>query len=47
MELHIWQGMVHVWQIFGPMLPEADEAFDDMAEFLRANTGAAHQAGVD
>jgi len=46
-ELHIWQGMVHVWQIFGPMLPEADEAFDDMAEFLRANTGAAHQAGVD
>lgn len=45
-ELHIWQGMVHVWQIFGPMLPEADEAFDDMAEFLRAHTGAAHQARV-
>lgn len=45
-ELHIWQGMVHVWQIFGPMLPEADEDFDDMAEFLRAHTGAAHQARV-
>lgn len=42
-ELHIWQGMVHVWQIFGPMLPEADEAFDDMAEFLRVHTGAAEQ----
>jgi len=43
-ELHIWQGMVHVWQIFGPMLPEADEAFDDIAEFLRVHTGAAEQA---
>lgn len=43
-ELHIWQGMVHVWQIFGPTLPEAEEAFDDIAEFLRAHTSSAHQA---
>ena len=37
-ELHIWQGMVHVWQIFGSMLPEADEAFEDMEEFLKSQT---------
>lgn len=33
-ELHTWPGMVHVWHIFTPLLPEADDAFDDIAEFL-------------
>ncbi|MDV3504946.1 alpha/beta hydrolase [Marinobacter sp. M-5] len=33
-ELHTWPGMVHVWQIFTPLLPEANDAFDDIAEFL-------------
>ncbi len=33
-ELHIWPGMVHVWHIFGDMLPEAEEAFEDIREFL-------------
>ncbi|MBC7192328.1 alpha/beta hydrolase [Marinobacter sp.] len=32
--LHIWPGMVHVWQIFVPQLPEAEEAFDDIKAFL-------------
>ncbi|MBW3198657.1 alpha/beta hydrolase [Marinobacter nauticus] len=34
-ELHTWQNMVHVWHIFTPLLPEADEAFDDIAAFLK------------
>jgi acetyl esterase/lipase len=34
-ELHIWHAMVHVWQIFTPLLPEADEAFTDVASFIR------------
>jgi monoterpene epsilon-lactone hydrolase len=33
-ELETWHGMVHVWQAFGPHLPEADEAFDRMAAFI-------------
>lgn len=34
-ELHTWHGMVHVWQIFTPMLPEANEAFADVEVFIR------------
>ncbi|MGO1749490.1 MAG: alpha/beta hydrolase [Marinobacter sp.] len=32
--LHTWPGMVHVWQIFTPMLPEAEEAFADIELFI-------------
>ncbi|MBW4935888.1 alpha/beta hydrolase [Marinobacter sp. F4206] len=34
-ELHTWAGMVHVWHIFVSLLPEADEAFEDIGEFLQ------------
>jgi len=33
-EVHTWQNMVHVWHIFSPLLPEAEQAFDDIREFL-------------
>ncbi|WP_297796211.1 alpha/beta hydrolase [uncultured Marinobacter sp.] len=33
-ELQTWPGMVHVWHIFTPLLPEANDAFEDIAEFL-------------
>ena len=33
-ELHTWQNMVHVWHIFTPLLPEAEEAFEDIRAFL-------------
>lgn len=40
-ELETWHGMVHVWQAFGPDLPEAEEAFARMADFIqRAGNGA-------
>lgn len=32
--LQTWPDMVHVWQMFTPALPEAEEAFENMAEFL-------------
>lgn len=32
--LHTWPGMVHVWQIFTPMLPEAEQAFADIELFI-------------
>ncbi len=33
-EVHTWQNMVHVWHIFSPLLPEAEQAFDDIRDFL-------------
>ncbi|MEH6593329.1 MAG: alpha/beta hydrolase [Halioglobus sp.] len=32
--LQSWPHMVHVWQIFTPELPEANDAYDNIAEFL-------------
>jgi acetyl esterase/lipase len=34
-QLHTWRGMIHVWQIFTPILPEAEEAFADVAMFIK------------
>ncbi|NMT64272.1 alpha/beta hydrolase [Marinobacter orientalis] len=34
-ELETWPGMVHVWHMFPDMLPEAEEAFDHIGEFLQ------------
>jgi acetyl esterase/lipase len=38
-ELQTWPHMVHVWQIFTPELPEAEEAFANIAEFIAAVEG--------
>jgi monoterpene epsilon-lactone hydrolase len=32
--LQTWPHMVHVWQIFTPELPEANQAYDKIGEFL-------------
>lgn len=42
-ELQSWPHMVHVWQIFTPELPEAEEAYREVAAFL-ARAGAASEA---
>ena len=34
--LQSWAGLLHVWQIMNPEVPEALEAFDRMAGFVRA-----------
>jgi acetyl esterase/lipase len=37
-----WPDMVHVWHMFTPLLPEAEEAFDDISGFLaRVEAGSA------
>ncbi|NMT64412.1 alpha/beta hydrolase [Marinobacter orientalis] len=33
-EVQTWPDMVHVWHIFTPLLPEAEEAFEHIGEFL-------------
>ena len=34
-ELEPWDDMIHVWQAFAPMLPEAQEAIDRIGEYIR------------
>ena len=36
-KLEIWPGMFHVFQSHEPLLPEAQEAIDHMADFMRAS----------
>ncbi|MEH6589486.1 MAG: alpha/beta hydrolase [Halioglobus sp.] len=38
-ELQSWPHMVHVWQIFTPELPEANDAYDNIGEFLATVEG--------
>lgn len=34
-----WEGLIHVWQLFGPNVPEAVQAVDRIGEFTRKHTG--------
>ena len=36
-KLEVWPGMFHVFQSHEPLLPEAKEAFEHMAEFMRSS----------
>jgi acetyl esterase/lipase len=40
-KLEVWPGMFHVFQSHEPLLPEAREAIEHMAEFMRAAAGRA------
>jgi acetyl esterase/lipase len=33
--LEAWEDMIHVWQIFAPMLPEGQQAIDAIGEWVR------------
>ena len=35
--LEPWENMIHVFQIFAPMLDEGQDAIDKIGEFIRAN----------
>ena len=34
-ELDIWEDMIHVWPIFAPILPEGQQAIEQIGEFIR------------
>lgn len=40
-QLEIWHGLWHVWQIYAGKLPEADRALASIAQFVRRHTGRA------
>ncbi|MDF3098451.1 alpha/beta hydrolase [Burkholderia semiarida] len=46
-EIEVWPDMPHVWQLYAPMVPEARDALDRAAAFLRrvALERAAQRAG--
>jgi epsilon-lactone hydrolase len=39
-ELRVWQDMIHVWHAFADLLPEGQQAVDEMAAFLEAHLSA-------
>jgi acetyl esterase/lipase len=36
--LEPWEDMIHVWQLFAPMLPEGQQAIDRMGSFIQQHT---------
>lgn len=36
-ELDVWEGLFHVWQYYPGWLPEAEEAIDEIAAFIRGH----------
>ena len=38
-ELDVWEDMIHVWQLFAPMLPEGRQALAQAGAFVKKHTG--------
>ena len=37
-DLRIWDDMIHVWHMFAPMVPESNQALEQLGAFVRAHT---------
>ncbi|HXH09309.1 MAG TPA: alpha/beta hydrolase [Alphaproteobacteria bacterium] len=37
-DLEVWDDMIHIWQIFAPMLPEGQQAIERLGAFIREHT---------
>src|SRR5215510_2918465 len=37
-DLEVWSEMIHVWQLFAPILPEGQEAIEKIGKFIREHT---------
>jgi acetyl esterase/lipase len=37
-ELDVWQGQIHVWQIFASRLDEGEQAIQKIGAFVRRHT---------
>jgi monoterpene epsilon-lactone hydrolase len=37
-KLEVWPEMIHVWQLFGAVMPEAREAIEEIGKFVREHT---------
>ncbi len=34
-DLEVWSEMIHVWQLFAPILPEGQQAIEKIGKFIR------------
>jgi acetyl esterase/lipase len=41
-QIQVWPGLLHVWQIFHPDVPEARDAFDQIGKFLESVESGSH-----
>ncbi len=39
-EIEVWEGMMHVWQYFGGMMPEANKAIKQIGRFVKRRSEA-------
>lgn len=37
-ELDVWEGLFHIWTVFAPLLPEAEQGIARLGEFVRRHT---------
>jgi len=37
-DLEVWDQMIHVWQLFAPILPEGQQAIERIGQFIREHT---------
>jgi monoterpene epsilon-lactone hydrolase len=42
--LEVWPEMIHVWQVFGPDVPESEAGVTRIAEFIAARLGLSSPA---
>jgi acetyl esterase/lipase len=42
--LDVWDDMIHVWQLFAPMLPEGQQAIERIGMFIREHTTLTRRA---
>ena len=42
--LDVWEDMIHVWQLFAPMLPEGQQAIEHIGAFIREHTTLVRRA---
>jgi epsilon-lactone hydrolase len=38
--LEVWEEMIHIWPYFAPAIPEANQAIDQMAAYIREKVQA-------
>jgi acetyl esterase/lipase len=37
--LEVWEDMIHVWQMYAPVLAEGQQAIEGIGEFIREHVG--------
>ena len=44
-DLQVWDDMIHVWPLFAPVLPEGQQAIEQIGDFIRQKTDTKTKGG--